>query len=104
VFGLLWFFAVLLGVSDGGGGVAAAARIWFDRPRNVVHDSPLAVSRPPHWCTHHPQQVGPVLEEATPRQRLSLWHSLVDGCKAAVEETPEDTKVRSCDVGWNPLW
>jgi hypothetical protein len=39
-------------------------------------------------------EVGPALEEATPRQLLSLWHSLVDGCKAAVEETPEDAKVR----------
>ena len=45
--------------------------------------------------SHCALQVGPALEDASPRQRLSLWRSLVDGCKIAVEETPEDAKVRA---------
>ena len=42
-------------------------------------------------------EVGPTLEEASPAARLSLWHSLMDGCKKAVELTvqeEQDSKVR----------
>jgi chromodomain-helicase-DNA-binding protein 1 len=42
-------------------------------------------------------EVGPTLEEAAPAARLSLWHSLMDGCRKAVELTvqeEQDSKVR----------
>ncbi len=49
-------------------------------------------------------EVGRSLEEASPGQRLSLWHTLMDGCKAAVqrttEEQKEDAKVGVQGRGW----
>lgn len=38
-------------------------------------------------------EVGPALQEAPAPHQMSLWHSLVDGCKKAVAMTAEDAKV-----------
>ncbi|KIY92937.1 chromodomain-helicase-DNA-binding protein 1 [Monoraphidium neglectum] len=48
-------------------------------------------------------EVGPALEDAPPRQRLSLWRSLVDGCRTAVDETPEDAKDAMLDFFGVPV-
>jgi hypothetical protein len=48
-------------------------------------------------------EVGPVLEEASPAVRLSLWHALLDGCRQAVDITvadQQDAKVRVWCVWW----
>ncbi|GIL73203.1 hypothetical protein Vretifemale_3383 [Volvox reticuliferus] len=43
-------------------------------------------------------EVGRSLEESTPGQRLSLWHTLIDGCKAAVQRTTEELKEDAKDA------
>lgn len=53
-------------------------------------------------------EVGRSLEEAGPGPRLSLWYSLMDGCRLAVqkttEEQSEDAKVRGWEGGGGRRW